>query len=44
MCDKGVYNGMQRVEPEQILKRLIGSDCSLEFGSMKAEWLVIANN
>jgi hypothetical protein len=44
MCDREVYNGKQRFVPEQILKKPRGSDCSLEFGSMKAEWLVIANN
>jgi hypothetical protein len=43
MCGRGVYNGMQRVDPEQILKKPRGSDCSLELGSMKEEWLVIAN-
>lgn len=35
---------MQRCEPEQILKKPRGSDCSLELGSMKEEWLVIANH
>jgi hypothetical protein len=44
MCDREVYNGKQRLKPEQILKKPRGSDCSLEFVSMKEEWLVIANN
>jgi len=44
MCDRGAYNGKQRVDPEQILKKPRGSDCSLELVSMKEEWLVIAND
>jgi len=44
MCDRGVYNGTQRLIPEQILKKPRGSNCSLELASMKEEWLVIANN
>jgi len=44
MCDREVYNGRQRLTPEQILKKPRGTDCSLEFASMKEEWLVIANH
>ena len=43
MCDIEVYKGKQWREPELILKKLTGTDCFLKLGSMKMEWLVIAD-
>jgi hypothetical protein len=43
MCYNGEYNGLQRGDPEPILKIRLSSDCSLELESMKSKSLVIAN-
>ncbi len=43
MCDIEVYNEKQWREPEQIFKKLIGTNCFLKFENMKMEWLVIAD-
>lgn len=42
MCDIEVYNEKQWCEPEQIFKKLIGTNCFLKLENMKMEWLVIA--
>ena len=42
-CYNGVYRGKQNGDVEQIPKRHLSSDCSLQLESMKAESLVIAD-
>ena len=44
LCDIEVYNEKQWCEPEQIFKKLIGTNCFLKLESMKKKWLVIADN
>lgn len=43
MCYNGVYNEMQRGDLEQIFKKRLSSDWSLQLGTMKTESLVIAD-
>jgi hypothetical protein len=43
MRDIEVYKGKQWRKPEQIPKRLTGTDCFLKFECMKKKWLVIAD-
>ena len=42
-CHNGYYNETQWSDPEQISKNFHSTDCSLKFGSMKEESLVIAD-
>ncbi len=43
MCYNGDHNGLQRGDPERILKGHLSSDCSLQLESMKSESLVIVD-
>ena len=42
-CYNGVHNERQRGDPEQIFKRRLSSDCTLQLECMKLESLVIAD-
>ena len=42
-CYNGAYRGMQYGDVEQILKRHLSSDCTLQLGCMKSDSLVIAD-
>ena len=42
-CYNGAYRGERRREPEQILKKRLSSDCTLQLEYMKLESLVIAD-
>ena len=42
-CYNGAYKGERRREPEQILKKRLSSDCTLQLECMKLESLVIAD-
>ena len=42
-CYNGIYNGTQYREVEQIPKKYLSSDCTLQLGCMKLESLVIVD-
>ncbi len=42
-CYNGIYRGKQYSDVEQILKRYLSSDCTLQLECMKSELLVIAD-
>ena len=42
-CYNGIYNGKQYGDVEQILKRYLSPDCTLQLECMKSESLVIAD-
>ena len=43
MCYNGIYNRKQNGDIEQILKKCLSSDCTLQLEYMKLELLVIAD-